>query len=433
MSGAGSGVSPGAPRGTGKARASRAPWITLGVVVTLAAAVLAVWFAGPGGSPGATSAVSTSTTSSTTPSDGPAVSSSPSTEPTPTSSSRAADPWAGWTLAQQVGQVFMVGVNVSDPAAVSTSAVRDDHVGNVFLQGRTTAGADAVRSLVRSFTDLVGPQTTHGTILLVATDQEGGEVQVLRGPGFSTIPSALEQSKLAPSDLQARALAWGKELRDAGVNLDLAPVMDLVDGQPSANPPIGALDRSYGFTADSVTSHAEAFTAGLNAARVSVSIKHFPGLGRVTANTDTTAGVTDDVTTRDDASVDVFRSGIAAGAQSVMVSTADYSRIDPGVPAAFSSTVVTDMLRGDLGFDGLVVTDDLSGAKQVEAWSPGDRAIKALEAGVDLVLVSKEPTVAHEMVSAVLAKAQADPAFAARVRDAARHVLEAKGSWPPSS
>jgi len=129
----------------------------------------------------------------------------------------------------------------------------------------------------------------------------------------------------------------------------------------------------------------------------------------------------------------VFRSGIAAGAQSVMVSTADYSRIDPGVPAAFSSTVVTDMLRGDLGFDGLVVTDDLSGAKQVEAWSPGDRAIKALEAGVDLVLVSKEPTVAHEMVSAVLAKAQADPAFAARVRDAARHVLEAKGSWPPSS
>ena len=418
--------------GTEGSRASRAPWITLGVVVTLAAAVLAVWFAGPGGVPWASS--------SSTPTTAPAMTgwSTPSSSPSSSASATpiatdAADPWAGWTLAEQVGQVFMVGVNVSEPQAVSTAAVLDDHVGNVFLQGRTTAGAAAVRRLVGSFTDLVGPGTTHGTILLVATDQEGGEVQVLRGPGFSTIPSALAQSRLSPADLRGRALTWGTELRDAGVNLDLAPVMDLVDGKPSANPPIGALDRSYGFTPGSVTSHAEAFSAGLNAARVSVSIKHFPGLGRVTANTDTTAGVTDDVTTRDDASVDVFRSGIDAGAQSVMVSTAIYDRIDPGVPAAFSSTVVTGMLRGDLGFDGLVVTDDLSGAKQVEAWSPGERAVKALAAGVDLVLMSKDPDVTHEAVQAVLAKAQADPAFAARVRDAARHVLEAKGSWPPSS
>jgi len=418
--------------GTEGSRASRAPWITLGVVVTLAAAVLAVWFAGPGGVPWASSSSTPTTAPAMTGSSTPSSSPSSSAGATPIATD-AADPWAGWTLAEQVGQVFMVGVNVSEPQAVSTAAVLDDHVGNVFLQGRTTAGAAAVRRLVGSFTDLVGPGTTHGTILLVATDQEGGEVQVLRGPGFSTIPSALAQSRLSPADLRGRALTWGTELRDAGVNLDLAPVMDLVDGKPSANPPIGALDRSYGFTPGSVTSHAEAFSAGLNAARVSVSIKHFPGLGRVTANTDTTAGVTDDVTTRDDASVDVFRSGIDAGAQSVMVSTAIYDRIDPGVPAAFSSTVVTGMLRGDLGFDGLVVTDDLSGAKQVEAWSPGERAVKALAAGVDLVLMSKDPDVTHEAVQAVLAKAQADPAFAARVRDAARHVLEAKGSWPPSS
>ncbi|RHA38997.1 glycoside hydrolase family 3 protein [Cellulomonas rhizosphaerae] len=390
----------------------RAPWVTLGVVVTLGAAVLAVWFARPTGAPEA------------------APTPAPTPTPTPTPS---ADPWAGWSLEQQVGQVFMVGVSVSDPKAVSTAAIRDDHVGNVFLQGRTTAGADAVRSLVDSFTALVGPESTHSTPLLVATDQEGGEVQVLRGPGFSTIPSALEQSSLPAADLRAQASTWGAELAAVGVNLDLAPVMDLVTGNPASNPPVGALDRSYGFTADSVTTHANAFSAGLSSAGVGVSIKHFPGLGRVTANTDDTAGVTDSVTTRDDPSVEVFKAGIAADPMSVMVSTAIYSRIDPDKPAAFSSTVVTGMLRGDLGYDGLVVTDDLSGAKQVAAWKPGDRAVLALQAGVDLVLVSKDPTVAHEMVAAVLDRARTDPAFAAQVRTAAQRVLVAKGQWPPVS
>lgn len=399
----------------------RAPWITLGVVVTLAAAVLAVWFARPAAAP-------TATPSSAIPTPDRTPTPTPTPTPAPT-----ADPWAGWTLEQQVGQVFMVGVSVSDPLAVSTDAIADDHVGNLFLQGRTTAGADAVRALVDSFTALVGPASTHSVPLLVATDQEGGKVQVLRGPGFSTIPSALDQASLGASALRSRAQTWGAELASVGVNMDLAPVMDLVDGDPAANPPVGALDRSYGFTADSVTMHANAFSAGLSSAGVGVSIKHFPGLGRVTANTDDTAGVTDDVTTRDDASVDVFRSGIAADPLSVMVSTAIYSRIDPDNPAAFSSTVVTGMLRGDLGYDGLIITDDLSGAEQVASYAPGDRAVRALSAGVDLVLVSKEPKVAHEMVAAVVDRARSDPSFAALVRTAAQRVLVAKGEWPPSS
>jgi beta-N-acetylhexosaminidase len=403
----------------------RSRWVALGVVVTLAAAVVVVWLARPASAPAPVPS------SSAAPSTAPSASASPTATPT-AAPTGGADLWGAWTLEQQVGQVFMVGVSVSDPAQVSRDAISKDHVGNLFLQGRTTAGATAVRSLVDSFTALVGPSSTRGTPLLVATDQEGGEVQVLRGPGFSTIPSAVSQATLDPGDLKARAATWGSELASVGVNLDLAPVMDLVDGDPAANPPVGALDRSYGFTASSVTSHANAFSAGLSSAGVGVSLKHFPGLGRVTANTDDTAGVTDAVTTRDDASVDVFRSGIEGDPVSVMVSTAIYSRIDPDNPAAFSPTVVTEMLRGDLDFDGLVVTDDLSGAQQVAAWSPGERAIRALNAGVDVVLVSKEPTVAHAMVAAVRDLARADPDFAATVRTAAERVLRAKGHWPPS-
>ncbi|MCK9794404.1 glycoside hydrolase family 3 protein [Isoptericola sp. 4D.3] len=382
----------------------------------------------------------------TEPSPGPAssaarTSGSPSPTPSPPSSPTASTPspsagtpvpddvLAGWSLEQRVGQLLMVGVSVGDPAAASADAIRDDHVGNVFLHGRSKAGVDATRALVDEYTGLVSHRSTRGTPLLVATDQEGGLVQVLRGPGFSDLPKATEQATWEPATLRERAEGWGDELAAAGVNLNLAPVMDLVDEADAAdNPPIGAFDRSYGFTPASVTSSANAFAAGQRAAGVEPVIKHFPGLGRVSANTDTDTAVTDDVTTRDDASVQVFARGIEAGAKYVMMSTAVYDRIDPDAPAAFSPVVVDDLLRGDLGFDGVVMTDDLSAAAQVQGRSPGERAVHAVDAGVDLVLASADPTVVPEMADALVAEARQDPAFAEKVDTSARRVLAAKAT-----
>lgn len=395
---------------------ARTTWVVVAVVAAAALAAVAWWSLRP-------AAPEAAPTASPTAPDAPP---SP-TAPAPSPSTPPPDPLAGWTLEQKVGQLFMVGVDVRGPQQASYDAVSQLHVGNVFLAGRSQAGTGPTADLVAGFTSLVSPDTTHGTPLFVATDQEGGSVQVLRGPGFSDVPSALDQSRLGPAALQQSATTWGSELAAAGVNLNLAPVMDLVPEESAArNPPIGAFGRSYGFTPDVVTSHANAFSAGMEAAGVDVTIKHFPGLGRVTANTDTTAGVTDDVTTRDDASVQVFASGIDAGAAFVMTSTAVYSRIDPSLPAAFSPVVVDGMLRGDLGYDGVVITDDVSAAAQVEAWSPGDRAVLAIEAGGDMVLASADPTVVPEMVAAVVGRASQDEAFAAKVDAAVLRVLAAK-------
>lgn len=368
--------------------------------------------------------------------------------PTPTSSPTASDPGdggqdgegsggepdgqdddvlAGWSLEQKAGQLVMVGVAVDSPAQVSADAVTEHHVGNVFLHGRSEAGVDATRDLVEEYTDLAGRRTTHGTPMLVATDQEGGLVQVLRGPGFSDIPRATEQAGWPAATLRERAEGWGDELAAAGINLNLAPVMDLVDAdEAEGNAPIGHFDRSYGFTPSSVTRSANAFSAGMRAAGVEPVIKHFPGLGRVTRNTDTDAGVTDTRTGPDAASVEVFAKGIDAGARYVMVSSAVYDEIDPDAPAVFSRAVVGDLLRGDLGFDGVVVTDDLSAAAQVQDWSPGQRAVRAVDAGVDLVLASADPSVAPEMADALVAEARDDPEFAAKVDESARRVVEAK-------
>jgi beta-N-acetylhexosaminidase len=109
-----------------------------------------------------------------------------------------------------------------------------------------------------------------------------------------------------------------------------------------------------------------------------------------------------------------------------MVSTAIYSAMDPSTPAVFSPTVVRGLLREQLGFSGVIMTDDLSAPKQVQAWSPADRAVMAIEAGVDLVLVSAEPALAAQMVEAVVAKAQSDPAFDGLVNAAARRIVELK-------
>lgn len=301
-------------------------------------------------------------------------------------------------------------------------------MGGLFLHGRSQGGVERVRNLVDAYQRLADGGKAP---LLVATDQEGGQVQVLRGPGFTQIPPATEQ--LGLPDLAGQATAWGRELAAAGVDVDLAPVVDLVPPElAQANTPVGHFQRNYGFAPQDAVAGASAFAAGLQAAGVVPTIKHFPGLGRVTANTDTSAGVTDDVTTADDASVSVFRDVIGAVSGNpgpkpwVMVSTAVYSRIDGSLPAAFSPAVV-GVLRQQVGFDGVVITDDLSAAAQVQQWSPGQRAVLAIDAGCDIVLASAQPQVTAEMATALADRARSDPGFAAKVDAAARRVLAAKG------
>lgn len=356
---------------------------------------------------------------------GPASSSPAPADPT----APATGPLAGWSLEQRVGQLLMMGVDAAEAPASARRAVTSLHLGGVFLSGRSQGGTAATRAVVDSLTGLVGPESTGGAPLLVSTDQEGGDVQVLRGQGFSTIPSALKQSEQSAADLETAAAGWGGELAQAGVTMNLAPVADLVDiADPDSNEPIGAWGRQYGNDKETVIERAGAFARGMESAGVVATFKHFPGLGRVAGNTDTSASVTDAVTARTgDAAVEVFSRFIADGARVVMVSSAVYTLIDAGSPAVFSSVVVTDMLRGDLGFTGVVITDDVSAAAQVSTWSPAERAVLAVRAGCDIVLASGDPGVVEEMAQGMVDRARTDPAFAARVDESALRVLALKG------
>jgi beta-N-acetylhexosaminidase len=327
------------------------------------------------------------------------------------------------TLAQRVGQLFLVGVDGDIAGPQIDAAERAYHFGSLLLI--VSAAGTAALGARTAVMQALASSGTGGVKFFIAANQEGGQIQQLTGPGFVTMPSALEQGGWPPSTLKQSAADWGTELRAAGVNLDLAPVMDVVPaGTAATNAPIGELDRQFGSDPVSNGAHGAAFIQGMADAGVATVAKHFPGLGRVTDNTDFAADVVDNVTTAADPGLNSFRAAIGAGVPMVMVALATYTRIDASRLAVFSP-VVMKLLRGQFGFDGVIISDDLGEAKAVKTIAAGTRAIDFLTAGGDLV-TSQDLAPAKEMAAAVLAKAQGSAAFRATVDDAARQVLTAK-------
>jgi beta-N-acetylhexosaminidase len=334
---------------------------------------------------------------------------------------------AGMTLAQRVGQLFMVGLPKDKLDAPTRAGIVEHHVGSVVFTTQTSVGVAAIRDLTDSVQDLATKGTTDRVRFFVAANQEGGKIQGLAGPGFDTIPSALAQGTLSTATLQARAERWGRQLVQAGVNVNLAPVADVVPpGTDAGNAPIGQLQRAYGHDPATAAAHVAAFIRGMAAAGVETTAKHFPGLGRVEGNTDFTGDVVDDVTTRDDPYLAPFQRAVTVGVPLVMISLATYQQIDPDHLAAFSPTVIHGMLRDDLGFRGVVVSDAL-GATAVASIPPGTRAVDFITAGGDLVIIN-QVAIADEMADAVLTRAQDDATFRALVDTSARRVLAAKSA-----
>lgn len=353
--------------------------------------------------------------------------SSASAPSTASAGRRATAVLAQMTLRERVGQVFMVGTPATGPNAATLREISGFHVGNVMLTGRSYAGTGAPAGIAAAAQRRATTPATDRVRLLVATDQEGGQVQVLHGRGISEMPSALQQGRWSPARLRAAASTWAGQLRASGVNMDLGPVLDTVPGPRAAagNPPIGAFDREFGYTPAVVAQHGEAFMLGMSTHGLAPTLKHFPGLGRVHQNTDTSTGVTDYLTTRHDPYLTPFATSIRAGAPAVMMSLAFYARLDPRNPAVFSPFVIGTVLRHDLAFHGVVISDDLANARQVSPWSPGTRAVKFLAAGGDLVL-TVNPSLLPAMYRAVLTRARHDPGFRARVNQAALRVLQLK-------
>lgn len=329
--------------------------------------------------------------------------------------------YVAMTPAQRVGQLLMIGVETTHVTASGLRHLQAYDVGNVILNGNSHRGRSRTATTTARLTRAL---TVAGAAPFISTDQEGGEVQRLTGPGFSTMPSALRQGRQSGITLTTESATWGRQLAKAGVTLNLAPVADTVPA-PGAhrNQPIGRYDREFGHTPGVVARHVAAFVRGMSSSGVDVTVKHFPGLGRATGNTDVQQGVTDP-TTANDASLAPYQSGVDAGAQFVMVSLATYPNIDGSRPAAFSAVVMKTMLRQHLGFTGVIISDSMN-ADAVAKVPPADRAIRFFRNG-GTMLLDTNPANVHAMRKAVLARIRASTAFAQTVKADVLKVLVAK-------
>lgn len=367
---------------------------------------------------GPTSTTSTAATS-TAASSASTTTSSSSTDPAPVCAERIA---AGLTPSERVGQLLMVGLDAGAGASGVDTPVRDFGVGGVILLGGWT-GAENVSAATKHLNSLA-----TGPGLFLAADQEGGQVQQLRGAGFTAIPSAQDQAAMG-AELRGAAEDWGAELTEVGINLNLSPVADTVPATlGTANGPIGRYHREYGATPAAVIPPMTAFLRGMHDASVMTAIKHFPGIGRIRGNTDTAAtGITDTQASTTDPFLQPFAAGIEAGSDFVMISSAIYPKIAAG-QALFSSEIVTDLLRTQMGFDGVVITDDVGAAAAVQAVPIADRATRFIAAGGDVVLTAR-PSDIPVMHKAVTDRIGDDPAFRAQVDAAVLRILTLKARY----
>ena len=326
------------------------------------------------------------------------------------------------TERQRAGQLLMVGLQPTGSSRALAAQIKAQRLGGVIYLGGWSGGTASMATISKRL------KAAAADGLLVAADQEGGQVQQLRGPGFTRMPSARTQATSSVSAEERNVETWSRELAAGGVNINLAPVADTVPTSlGAANQPIGRYRRDFAPGAPQTNArYAAAFVRGTLAAGIAPTVKHFPGLGRVTGNTDVTSnGITDRTTDVGDPYLVPFEAGIKAGAPLVMVSSARYPKLDAGNQAMFSKAVITGLLRDTMGFGGVVITDDVGAAKAVAAVPVGQRATRFIAAGGDIVLTAKASQAAA-MLKAIAAKRASSPTFAAQVDAAAARVLDLK-------
>jgi beta-N-acetylhexosaminidase len=316
----------------------------------------------------------------------------------------------GLSLRRQAGQLVVMRFNGAGPPAYVERALRAGRAAGVILFKDNIASQADLGRLVRAL------QRAAGGSALVTTDQEGGAIRNLPWAG----PAQGQAATATPAQAAAVARGAARDLRAAGVNVNLAPVGDV------AEPGSVMQGRAFPGDARQVAALTAAAVRGYRGSRVAATVKHFPGLGAATENTDD-APVTLVRTPEQLLGEDLpsFRAAIAAHVPLVMASHALYPSLDAHSIASQSSYVLQRLLRERLGFRGVVVTDSLEARAVTARAGPAEAGVRSVAAGADLVLTTGAGS--HlRVLRALIAEARRSPAFRRRVAESAARVLALK-------
>ncbi len=326
------------------------------------------------------------------------------------------------TLREKLGQLLIVGVAGTELTAAEESFLINNNIGGVILMGRNAKSPEQVHKLSASIQKL-RHKTTTKTPFFIATDMEGGRVARLKEP-FTQWPPLRKLGDIdSPSLAFNMAMMMGKELRAVGINLDFAPCVDVLTNP--TNTAIG--DRALSSDPELVAKMASALVRGYIKSEIITCAKHFPGHGNTAVDSHEELPI-------EEASIErlhqielvPFKKAVRSRVDLVMMSHVLYKNIDSQYPATLSEVFTKQLLREELRFRGLIVTDDLDMKALTKNYSNEEIPVRAVEAGSDLLLYCNEPSVPPKALDALERAVGGGRISLTRIEESYQRILKLK-------
>lgn len=333
------------------------------------------------------------------------------------------------SLEEKVGQMFLVGFqNGNQPALEmneqARALIQDYHVGGMVLFDRNVESPEQVAKLNDAMQS-VAVNSSAGIPLFISIDQEGGKVMRIRD-GVTVFPGNMSLGATGDAELSRQSgKVMGEELRALGINMNLAPSLDVNNNEK--NPIIGV--RAFSSDPDQVAEMGIAQMMGFREGGVLSVAKHFPGHG----NTDSDSHidlptVSHSMEQLEEVELKPFRQAVDEEVDAVMSAHITFPAIDdtPGLPGTLSSRVLTDLLRKEWGYNGVIMTDDMEMGAIVDNFGAGDAAVKAVKAGADILLIAHEWERQKESIETVIHAVEKGEISEKRIDQSTRKILQLK-------
>lgn len=319
---------------------------------------------------------------------------------------------------QMTGQLLMVGFNGKEPDDNVNQMINIRYVGGVILYGRNIETKKQITSLNSNLQKMSFAKVNLP--LFIAVDQEGGPVSRLKGL-ITESPAPSNLAKLSRNEIAMAAQTTAKELKSMGINVNIAPVLDV------ANSKSVMAGRAYGEDPSVVAEIGVAVINGYKNGGIIACGKHFPGLGAAVQDTHiASTKINSNLDTLNKRDLIPFRQAIQTGINMILVSHAVYPALDSQNPASLSYTIQTDILRNMMGYQGLILSDDLEMEASESTGTIGQNAVRAIKAGADIVLVCHTPEKQREAYDALLAAVKNGEISQERLKDTIRKIITLK-------
>lgn len=318
---------------------------------------------------------------------------------------------------QKIGQLLMIGIQGTALDQDSRYMLSEFPNGNVILFDRNMKTPEQVQQLTAEIQNQVKAAT--GVPAFIGVDQEGGQVRRME-TYMPDMPAAAVLGKQSPDVTYRWAVETGKSLRQMGINVNFAPVVDLD----------GAYQRSYGKTPEEVIPFAKKAIQGYTETGILTSLKHFPGIGKVKTDPHLDGDVVllnrQELDQLDGKPFRTLIDEMDADKTFVMVSNVTFPNLGQNVPACLSKVIMTDILRKSYGYQGLILTDDMDMGAMAKHYPFSEMGVKAIEAGADIVLVCQDYGHAQQVFNGLLKAYRAGTIDQKMVDEKVRHIVMVK-------